>query len=502
MQKLSYFLISTQICSQLRNQALLEERVHFINFVRQHASFKAVLAQVFKIMKEGLQCFTSNEKESQRKILEEKCKGVFNAIEIMSHLVDLEGLELDAGIAQIKKDYFYTFESRKPDQIAEEDQQKNLRMLRIYRMKKELQCRISDMGFFPVFFEFVSGLGNESMDETAENDSQTLEHMQFRRQKLGKKLFRKLLILSIKLIRGDDSVNVKVQNQIYEQLRAQKQNFFFRKIYFLLCKEKLDYSKKINDIKIILKDDLKRIQFSYNFNDDHILSQKPCLSQKNLAYQISKRQTKFVLKNFHKDLFNKIKNLPKHLRFYQKDMPEQEEFYSDYLYSEEEIFYILKFLQILVEDHHSKLQNYLRQQPDFQTQYDIVSKMIDLLEVYCNESLQISQIVLSASSQMKILMCFDALKEMVQGPCVKNQNLVCSNQFLNLVNHILRIDDSHASFLKLYQDTVEQYFREKKTITQTLTLMIGKNDQNSFDGFDSLGHKKSNATIHQLWSSA
>jgi hypothetical protein len=74
----------------------------------------------------------------------------------------------------------------------------------------------------------------------------------------------------------------------------------------------------------------------------------------------------------------------------------------------------------LVEDHHSNLQNYLREQKGSQN-YDMVSKIVDLLRVYLNEVFgfgtrqdnSFDYINLSYQTQLKVIQCFDVLKELV-----------------------------------------------------------------------------------------
>jgi hypothetical protein len=40
---------------------------------------------------------------------------------------------------------------------------------------------------------------------------------------------------------------------------------------------------------------------------------------------------------------------------------QSEELFTDFLLSEDIIYYVLSFIQLLVEDHHFQLQNYLRE---------------------------------------------------------------------------------------------------------------------------------------------
>lgn len=92
------------------------------------------------------------------------------------------------------------------------------------------------------------------------------------KKKLSLKLFKNLLSLAIKLIGGIDKTNKVIQDRIFDELSKQKSNVFLKKLQFFINKEITEFPKKINDIKVILKEDLKRIQFSYHFHHEHILS--------------------------------------------------------------------------------------------------------------------------------------------------------------------------------------------------------------------------------------
>jgi 23S rRNA U2552 (ribose-2'-O)-methylase RlmE/FtsJ len=175
------------------------------------------------------------------------------------------------------------------------------------------------------------------------NESSEADQLKYVKKKFGSKIFRGLISISVKLIKGDEEVNKSNQDRFYEEITRQKTNIFLKRIHNMISHEILEFPRIQSDIKISLKDDLKRIRFSYHFHEEHILSTQPSSSLNTLAYQLSKKQTKFVLKNFHKEIFEKIKRDPK-LLFQQSVRTQSAELFTDFLLSEQTIFFILKFM--------------------------------------------------------------------------------------------------------------------------------------------------------------
>lgn len=104
------------------------------------------------------------------------------------------------------------------------------------------------------------------------------------------------------------------------------------------------------------------------------------------------------------------------------------------LFDEENL--IIKFLQLLCENHNNRLQNFLRQQ-NFKKNYDLLSlsnKFLHILFKKFNNNLFNS-----------IIKCFDLLIEFVQGPCLENQMEIINSKLLVTINDIfglyLKIDN-------------------------------------------------------------
>lgn len=96
---------------------------------------------------------------------------------------------------------------------------------------------------------------------------------------------------------------------------------------------------------------------------------------------------------------------------------------------------ILRFLQLLCENHHNSLQNYLRFQENSRISYNLVEKIIKLLEILLKEKYAYSFSIISQ--------CFDTLTEMIQGPCKENQKALIDSKFLDLSASLLCLDEEY-----------------------------------------------------------
>jgi hypothetical protein len=101
------------------------------------------------------------------------------------------------------------------------------------------------------------------------------------------------------------------------------------------------------------------------------------------------------------------------------------------------IKFVLRFLQLLCENHNNQLQNYLRNQTRSKVSYNLVDKTIKLLETSMKYKF--------AFSFISISQCFDTLSEMIQGPCLENQRVIIDSKFLDFSSGLLSINDDYLT---------------------------------------------------------
>lgn len=94
----------------------------------------------------------------------------------------------------------------------------------------------------------------------------------------------------------------------------------------------------------------------------------------------------------------------------------------------------LRLLQLFCENHNSNLQNYLRQQTNSRTSFDLVTAIVKLLAALMKRMLFRTFLVMSQ--------CFDTLTEAIQGPCVANQNAIIDGPFLEIATSLMSYDES------------------------------------------------------------
>jgi hypothetical protein len=129
--------------------------------------------------------------------------------------------------------------------------------------------------------------------------------------------------------------------------------------------------------------------------------------------------------------------------------------YDIYLYLKPEIdlkndrFYMdlitnqLNFLQLLTEDHNTKLQLYLREQAKNKVSYNFITIIVDYMNmlfskmniIYEQNSLNI---YFTHLYYQRFLSCLETLCEFLQGPCEKNQETLINSKIIEIFDKILR----------------------------------------------------------------
>ncbi|CAG9314463.1 unnamed protein product [Blepharisma stoltei] len=122
-----------------------------------------------------------------------------------------------------------------------------------------------------------------------------------------------------------------------------------------------------------------------------------------------------------------IRNISQENEFFTRRVPV-------YKPKKQKILLILKFLQLLCDNHNNLLQNYIRHQEKSRNSYDMIDNMISLLSLLIKK--------LPAKYFQVISQCFDTLTELVQGPCKKNQERVIDSKFLEISSVLMSLDEN------------------------------------------------------------
>ena len=92
---------------------------------------------------------------------------------------------------------------------------------------------------------------------------------------------------------------------------------------------------------------------------------------------------------------------------------------------------ILRFLQLLCENHNRDLQNLLRNQKNNKTKYNLISETLILLDVICGSTtggLGLLGLYINENNVMLINQILETLTEYCQGPCYENQACIAMHE--------------------------------------------------------------------------
>ena len=95
---------------------------------------------------------------------------------------------------------------------------------------------------------------------------------------------------------------------------------------------------------------------------------------------------------------------------------------------------ILRFLQLLCENHNHFLQMYLRQQEKSSINHNLVAAIISLLRILMKKKYFYHFHIISQ--------CFETLTEFIQGPCFENQVEIVNGGFIGIASDLFAIDES------------------------------------------------------------
>ncbi|XP_078369527.1 inositol 1,4,5-trisphosphate receptor-like isoform X2 [Oculina patagonica] len=92
---------------------------------------------------------------------------------------------------------------------------------------------------------------------------------------------------------------------------------------------------------------------------------------------------------------------------------------------------ILRFLQLLCENHNRDLQDYIRKQDHSKTNYNLVHETLQFLDCICGSTsggLGLLGLYINESNVGLIIQCLESLTEYCQGPCHENQSAIALHE--------------------------------------------------------------------------
>ena len=90
---------------------------------------------------------------------------------------------------------------------------------------------------------------------------------------------------------------------------------------------------------------------------------------------------------------------------------------------------VIKFLQVCCEGHLTEMQDYFRFQPNLSNQFNFLKEIVDLLSVLSSD--------IVGRNYSLLILCFDALTELVQGPNRANQDFLLKSSILEILSKLI-----------------------------------------------------------------
>jgi len=137
---------------------------------------------------------------------------------------------------------------------------------------------------------------------------------------------------------------------------------------------------------------------------------------------------------------------------------------------------ILRFLQLLCENHNSDLQNYLRVQCNNKTSYNLVCETLQFLDCICGSTtggLGLLGLWINETNVHLINQTLESLTEYCQGPCHENQYAIINHESNGIdIVIALIINDIQP----LSKNNLEMYLNLKDNASKLLLAVMESND--------------------------
>lgn len=137
---------------------------------------------------------------------------------------------------------------------------------------------------------------------------------------------------------------------------------------------------------------------------------------------------------------------------------------------------ILRFLQLLCENHNSDLQNYLRVQPANKTSYNLVCETLQFLDCICGSTtggLGLLGLWINENNVHLINQALETLTEYCQGPCHDNQYSIINHESngIDIVIALILNDIQPLS-----KNNLEMFLALKDNASKLLLAVMESND--------------------------
>uniref|UniRef100_A0A665X7U5 Inositol 1,4,5-trisphosphate receptor n=1 Tax=Echeneis naucrates TaxID=173247 RepID=A0A665X7U5_ECHNA len=239
------------------------------------------------------------------------------------------------------------------------------------------------------------------------------------------RVFEESILLGIALLQGG---NTQIQNSFYTQLYKQKKSERFFKVFYdrmRLAQQEIRATVSVNmfELSCRKRDDDSDVS-GMKFRKDSCLHMK-----EDIRGQLKEASslTSKAFSAFRKELDPDLEGLSQNNEIVGAEEVIEETQMSPAISIMKPI---LRYLQLLCENHNSDLQNYLRNQNN-KTNYNLVCETLQFLDCICGSTtggLGLLGLYINESNVDLVRQTLETITEYCQGPCHENQTCIAKHE--------------------------------------------------------------------------
>ncbi|XP_056137973.1 inositol 1,4,5-trisphosphate receptor type 2 [Lampris incognitus] len=241
------------------------------------------------------------------------------------------------------------------------------------------------------------------------------------------RVFEESILLGISLLQGG---NTQIQNSFYNQLYKQKKSERFCKVFYdrmRVAQQEIRSTVSVNMFELSSRKrdedaDVTGVRFKKG-KDTRLHMREEMRGQLKEASSATSK----AFCAFRKELDPDLESLG-----HNSEMPGAEEAIEETQMSPAITIMkpILRFLQLLCENHNSDLQNFLRNQNN-KTNYNLVCETLQFLDCICGSTtggLGLLGLYINESNVDLVRQTLETITEYCQGPCHENQSCIAKHE--------------------------------------------------------------------------
>uniref|UniRef100_A0A671RHU3 Inositol 1,4,5-trisphosphate receptor n=1 Tax=Sinocyclocheilus anshuiensis TaxID=1608454 RepID=A0A671RHU3_9TELE len=230
------------------------------------------------------------------------------------------------------------------------------------------------------------------------------------------RIFEESILLGIALLRGG---NTQIQNSFYNQLHKQKKSEKFFKVFYdrmELAQKEIRSSVSVNmfELSCRKREEEGEVRDSLHLREDIRGQLKDASSVTSKAYS-----------TFRRDVDPEIEPMGSGVDGMEEVVEETQMSQAITIMKP-----ILRFLQLLCENHNRDLQNFLRDQNN-KTNYNLVCETLQFLDCICGSTtggLGLLGLYINERNVDLVKQTLETITEYCQGPCHENQSCIARHE--------------------------------------------------------------------------